>query len=148
MGTRGQDCLDCCLSIFLAVSWLGAVAAWRLGSMLSCNCVCPGAPQDTVVVCVWWGGGGEGGGCYSTHVFSRIWKGRVWWACSVGCVLDSLVSMGNQTSDGGPYECLALFLLFSICRMNSRQLLQLIMARNTQISGGDPLPEWNLFPFL
>ena len=62
MGTRSQDYLDCCLSIFLAVSWLGAVAAWRLGSMLSCKCVrtcvCPGAPQDTVVVCVFGVGGG------------------------------------------------------------------------------------------
>ena len=26
--------------------------------MLSCNCVCPGAPQDTVVVCVCVGGEG------------------------------------------------------------------------------------------
>ena len=35
----------------------GGCSSLRLGSMLSCNCVCPGAPQDTVVV---WVCGGRG----------------------------------------------------------------------------------------
>lgn len=81
MGTRGQDCLNCCLSIFLAVSWLGAVAAWRLGSMLSCNCVCPGAPQDTVVVCVAGGRGLLFHACVLTHLEGASLMGMLCGMC-------------------------------------------------------------------
>lgn len=63
VGTRGQDYFDCCLSIFLAASWLQAVVAWRLGSMLCCSCVrtCVSrGPRGAVV---------EWRGC-STHALS------------------------------------------------------------------------------
>lgn len=71
VGTRGQDYFDCCLSIFLAASWLQAVVAWRLGSMPCCSCVrtCvsrgpPGAPLLS-------------GGGVPRMRSPCIWKGRV-----------------------------------------------------------------------
>lgn len=101
MGTRGQTHFNCCLSIFLAVDWLRAVEAWRLGSMLCCDCVktcvqgLPGCSCWTGCVCV-----------QCMHSW-RIWNVRFLTSMLSEMCVGHYLLIENQTSDGSPCECLA-----------------------------------------
>lgn len=130
VGMRGQAPFDCSLSIFGAASWLRAVEAWRLGSMLCFNCVRTRVLRGAVWSAVL--GGGWGARVLNACILGASGMWDFWPACLVECVWDYLL-VRHQTSDSSPYECLADYCTcyFPSGVWTRGSFLPLIMSRST-----------------